>query len=67
MIAILAIFQMIVQKAQVIPTQTAAITPQTTQQMMKSILILKDKEYIDSLIHSIYNLLIHLLYSRFFF
>lgn len=66
MIAIFQNFQMmIVQTAQVIPT--AAITPQTTQQMMKSILILKDKEYIESLIHSIYNFLINLLYGRFFF
>ena len=71
MIAILVIFQMIsqmiVQTAHQKQILTAAITPQTTQQMMKSILILKDKEYIDSLIHSIYNLLINLLYSRFFF
>ena len=49
MIAILVIFQ-ISQMIQVIVQviQIAAITPQNNQQMMKNILILKDKDYIDS-------------------
>ena len=44
------------------PTQIAAINPQTIPQMMKSIFNLKDKENIESLIHSTDYLLIHLLY-----
>jgi hypothetical protein len=68
MIAILVIFQisqMIVQIAH--PKPTAAITLQNNQQMMKNILILKDKDYIDSCIHSINYFLISLLYNCFFF
>lgn len=68
MIVIFQNFQMmIVQTAHQKQILTAAITPQTTQQIQKSILILKDKEYIESLIHSIYNFLINLLYGCFFF
>lgn len=68
MIAILVIFQ-ISQMIQVIVQviQIAAITPQNNQQMMKNILILKDKDYTDSCIHSINYFLISLLYNCFFF
>jgi hypothetical protein len=69
MIAILAIFQIsqMIQKVHQKPTPIAAITPQNNQQMMKNILILKDKDYIDSCIHSINYFLISLLYNSFFF
>lgn len=49
------------------PTQIAVINPLKFQQMMKSIFNLKDKEFIESLIHSTDYFLIHLLYSCFFF
>lgn len=61
-LAVQVIILVILQK----PIQIAAITPQTIPQMMKSIFNLKDKENIESLIHSTNYLLIHLLNGSFF-
>jgi hypothetical protein len=48
MIAILVIIHLMIQViVQVIPIQIAAITHQNNQQMMKNIINLKDKDYID--------------------
>jgi len=46
MILILVIIQVIIQVIQIL-IQTPAITHQNFQQMMKNIMIIKDKDYID--------------------
>lgn len=70
MIAIMTVHQMIhmIQIVQLI--LIVAITPQNFQNfqpMMKNIINQKDKDFTDSLIHSVYNFLINLLYRSFFF